>query len=187
MPGDSTSTLGPETVTELVRRAQRGDAAAFADLHRAFARVVHGVVVAHAGAQDAEDVTQDVFMTALERLADLRDAAAFPAWLCTTARNAAVDRRRQLARQRPDALGEVPDPAVPPDEAAAAADAAARVLDCIRGLPVAYRETLVLRLCEGLSGPEIAARTGLTHGSVRVNLTRGMALLRPILQEAGLP
>mgnify|MGYP003377069177 CR=1 FL=1 len=40
---------------------------------------------------------------------------------------------------------------------------------------------------EGFSGPAIAARTGLTHGSVRVNLTRGMAMLRPLLQESGLP
>jgi len=39
-------------------------------------------------------------------------------------------------------------------------------------LPDAYRETLILRLVEGMTGPEIAARTGLTHGSVRVNLHR---------------
>ena len=37
-----------------------------------------------------------------------------------------------------------------------------------------YRETLILRLVEGMTGPEIAARTGMTHGSVRVNLCRGM-------------
>ena len=61
------------------------------------------------------------------------------------------------------------------------------ILDCITRLPEAYREPLVLRLVEGLTGPEIAARTGLTHGSVRVNLTRGMTLLRPLLAEAGLP
>jgi RNA polymerase sigma-70 factor (ECF subfamily) len=57
----------------------------------------------------------------------------------------------------------------------------------MQALPEAYRETLALRLVGGLSGQEIAERTGLTHGSVRVNLTRGMALLRPLLQEAGLP
>jgi RNA polymerase sigma-70 factor, ECF subfamily len=45
-------------------------------------------------------------------------------------------------------------------------------------LPEAYRETLVLRLVEGMTGPEIAARTGLTAASVRVNLHRGMKLLR---------
>ena len=55
------------------------------------------------------------------------------------------------------------------------------ILDAIRSLPDAYRETLILRLVEGLTGPEIAARTGMTHGSVRVNLHRGMEQLRAIL------
>jgi RNA polymerase sigma-70 factor (ECF subfamily) len=55
---------------------------------------------------------------------------------------------------------------------------AAAVLDAVRSLPDAYRETLILRLVEGMTGPEIAARTGLTPGSVRVNLHRGMEQLR---------
>jgi RNA polymerase sigma-70 factor (ECF subfamily) len=55
---------------------------------------------------------------------------------------------------------------------------AAEILELIRGLPEAYRETLVLRLVEGMTGPEIATRTGLTAASVRVNLHRGMKLLR---------
>ena len=58
------------------------------------------------------------------------------------------------------------------------------VLDVIRTLPAAYRETLVLRLVEGLTGPEIAERTGLTPASVRVNLHRGMALLRAKLEPS---
>jgi RNA polymerase sigma-70 factor (ECF subfamily) len=45
-------------------------------------------------------------------------------------------------------------------------------------LSESYRETLILRLVEGMTGPEIAARTGMTHGSVRVNLHRGMEQLR---------
>jgi RNA polymerase sigma-70 factor (ECF subfamily) len=55
---------------------------------------------------------------------------------------------------------------------------AREILTAIRALPDAYRETLVLRLVEGMTGPEIAERTGLTHESVRVNLHRGMKLLR---------
>jgi RNA polymerase sigma-70 factor (ECF subfamily) len=51
----------------------------------------------------------------------------------------------------------------------------------IRRLPEAYRDTLMLRLVEGMSGAEIAERTGLTPGSVRVNLHRGMQLLRDAL------
>ncbi len=63
------------------------------------------------------------------------------------------------------------------------AQEAAVILAVVRTLPDAYREPLILRLVEGLTGPEIAARTGLTHGSVRVNLCRGMQMLREKLDE----
>ena len=62
---------------------------------------------------------------------------------------------------------------------------AAEALEIIRSLPEAYRETLVLRLVEGMTGPEIAARTGLQPASVRVNLHRGMKLLRERLGMRG--
>jgi RNA polymerase sigma-70 factor (ECF subfamily) len=59
------------------------------------------------------------------------------------------------------------------------ADAEAnKVLEMIRELPESYRETLIMRLVEGMTGPEIAERAGLTPASVRVNLHRGMKLLR---------
>ena len=57
-------------------------------------------------------------------------------------------------------------------------------LAVIRTMPEAYRETFVLRLVEGMTGPEIAARTGLTPASVRVNLHRGMKQLR---ERLGVP
>ena len=70
-----------------------------------------------------------------------------------------------------------------PDTLPARSDDGARldgalVLAAIRALPEAYRETLMLRLVEQLSGNEIAERTGLTPASVRVNLHRGMTMLR---------
>ena len=55
------------------------------------------------------------------------------------------------------------------------------IMDAIKDLPDAYREPLILRLVEGMTGPEIARRTGLTPGSVRVNLHRGMQQLRAML------
>ena len=63
----------------------------------------------------------------------------------------------------------------------AGSNKANEALRAIRRLPEAYRETLVLRLVEGLSGPEIASLTGMTPESVRVNLHRGMARLRDAL------
>lgn len=173
---------------ELARRAQAGDRGAFELLYREFAGTVHGIALAACGPAAADDVTQEVFMNAYARLADLRDPAAFAGWLCTAARRTAIDRQRIVRREpRAAEFDEHPGREPAPADAFAARAAAERALACIRQLPDAYRETLTLRLVEGLSGPEIAARTGLTHGSVRVNLTRGMALLRPLLAEAGLP
>ena len=83
-------------------------------------------------------------MNAFERLRELRDVAAFPAWLCAAARNAGVESlRRRRSRADVDAAAEVADAAHPPDVAAAHKDAAARALAVIATLPAAYRETLV--------------------------------------------
>lgn len=175
---------------ELVPRAQRGDPAARQAVHAAFARVVHGIVLAHVGSSTVDDVTQEVFCSVFASLPSLRDPAALPGFVCAAARNAALDVLRRRRRtpvaasfDDVDVAARSPSPAVVAEQR----ELAERVLACIRALPDAYRETLVLRLVGGLSGHEIAERTGMTHGSVRVNLTRGMALLRPKLAEAGLP
>lgn len=156
----------------LVRAAGAGDAQAFEELYSRYARVVHGVLLARAPRLDVEDLVQDVFLLAWRRLRDLRDEAAFGGWILSIARNRAADahrRRPALAALPADLPGGVP--ASPAAEAHAA-------LAAIRALPDAYRETLMLRLVEGFTGPEIAERTGLTPASVRVNLHRGMKLLR---------
>ena len=116
---------------------------------------------------------QDVFVTAWRRLDGLRDRRAFGGWLAMIARNRATDYHRQ-AVPTDEMTDEVQDRS---GNADALLDAA-RAIAAIRRLPDAYRETLVLRLVEGMTGPEIAERTGLTPASVRVNLHRGMALLR---------
>jgi RNA polymerase sigma-70 factor (ECF subfamily) len=159
----------PDPIADLVRAARAGDRGAFAELYRRFSRTVHGVVLARVEPRDAGDVAQEVFLLALERLHQLDDPAAFPGWILSIARKRAAERIRQ-----PRPLELVHDPVareVPSAEAR-------RALEAIRDLPEAYREPLILRLVEGMTGPEIAARTGLAPGSVRVNLHRGMKLLR---------
>lgn len=168
---------GPEALAPLVAGARRGEHASIDALYRRFAPVVHGVLLARVQRADADDLVQDVFGRALSHLDDLRDAEAFPGWLLGIARRAALD---QLRRARP--LTELPV-----DTAAVSTSHEDRLdaehaLAAIRALPEAYREPLMLRLVEGLTGPEIAARTGLTPGSVRVNLHRGFAQLRAVLE-----
>ena len=156
-----------------VEAAQRGDREAFGVLYAQMAPVVHGLLLSRVRAFNVSDLMQEVFALALERLPTLREPDAFPGWLCSIARNAAVD---HLRRPQPQPPRPGPAYALAPHVADAR-----RVLEAIRTLPEAYREPLVLRLVEGLSGPEIAAKTGLTPGSVRVNLSRGMKRLRQAL------
>jgi RNA polymerase sigma-70 factor (ECF subfamily) len=170
--------LRPPTESIDLRGLQVGEGGVRAEFYRRYAPVVHGIAVAFVGGTDADDVTQDVFLKVFRSIDELRDPAALAPWVCGIARNAARDWLRQRRRRVTAPLED--DPAAPErgDD-----QLAERVLALVRSLPEAYRETLVLRLVEGLSGAEIAARTGLTHGSVRVNLHRGMSLLRPLLHE----
>ena len=165
-----------EAIPALVIAARGGDAAAVRRLYVRFAAVVHGVLLGYMQPADADDLTQEVFQTALQRLPELREPAAFPGWLLRSARHAALQRLRQRRPVSIDMTG-LADAGAGPDTSLEAMHA----LAAIRGLPAAYRETLLLRLVEGLTGPEISARTGLTPGTVRVNLHRGMGLLRRAL------
>jgi len=156
----------------LVRAARAGERAAFSSLYDRYARIVHGVLMARVARDDVDDLVQDAFLTAWRRLRDLRDPDAFGGWLTMIARNRATD----FLRRTPNHV-ELPEQ-LPAREVSSSEVEAHAALDAIRSLPDAYRETLMLRLVEGLNGPEISARTGLTPASVRVNLHRGMKLLR---------
>jgi RNA polymerase sigma-70 factor, ECF subfamily len=155
---------------ELARAARHGNRVAFGRLYDKYARMVHGILLARVPRHDVDDLVQDVFLAALRQLSSLRDDAAFGGWLAMIARNRARDYHRrghEFIELPPDlAAGDRHTP-----EALAA-------LEAIRSLPEAYRVPLILRLVEGMSGEEIAERTGLTPASVRVNLHRGMKQLR---------
>jgi RNA polymerase sigma-70 factor, ECF subfamily len=171
-----------------VRAARQGDRAAFGRLYERYARMVHGVLLAKVPVDAVDDLVQDVFIRALRRVSTLRSSDCFGAWLAAIARNLAKDYHRRSAPEQQfdrisnEELREATDhPGVFADRATGLA-----ALDAIRSLPDAYREPLILRFVEGMTGPEIAERMGLTHGSVRVNLHRGMQLLREKLNpEAG--
>ena len=162
----------------LVSAARDGDRAAFGCLYDRYASMVHGILLARVPPREVDDLVQEVFLLALRRLHGLRDVSCFGAWLGTITRNRANDYFRKAIPN--EKVTEPVDENHAESRAAnsAAEQEAAMVLSVVRGLPDAYREPLILRLVEGMTGPEIAARTGLTHGSVRVNLYRGMQLLR---------
>ena len=165
----------PPEVRGLVEAARGGDRAAFAALYTQYSRMVHGIILSRVPWADVDDLVQEVFLLAMQRLGSLRDPSVFGGWVATIARNRATDHLRRAPR-----MVELPEdmPSHDVDQTEAFV-----VLAAIRNLSAAYRETLTLRLVEGMTGPEIAARTGLTEGSVRVNLHRGMQMLRERLER----
>jgi RNA polymerase sigma-70 factor (ECF subfamily) len=157
----------------LVQAARNGDRRAFGALFERYSAMVHGILLARVSPRFVDDLMQDVFVAALERIASVQKADAFGGWLAAIARNRATDFHRT---KKP--MVELDDEAVPASGGGAARLEAERILRAIQTLSDAYRETLVLRLVEGMSGPEIAERVGMTPESVRVNLHRGMKMLR---------
>jgi len=172
-----TGSVSVPAESHLVDRARAGDREAFGDIYRMFAPLVHGIVLARVPGDDVQDVVQEVFLAAYSNLDALREKNAIGAWLVRIARSRAAEFYRQ-SRTTEELSEELTTRNNP--------DAEAReILAAIRSLPETYRETLVLRLVEGMTGNEIAERTGLKPESVRVNLHRGMELLRQALGIGG--
>lgn len=176
--------LDARDTAALVSRARSGDRRAFAALYRRHGRMVHGVLLARLPRTELRDAMQEVFTSALAKLDGLRDPSRFGPWLATIARNCARDwfkrhaNTRELAHE-PGALDDRRAAHPGPDLADTLT-----LLAGLQGLPEDYRELLLLRFAEGMTGPEIAAQIGMTPGSVRVKLHRGVALLRAQLEAA---
>ena len=162
---DRTAALGAT-----IRAVAAGDQEAFARLYADYVRMVHAILLGRVPRRDVDDLVQEVFLTAYRRIRELRDPAAFGGWIAAIARHRATDYLRHMR-----------EPVALPDELAGGDPIETEtfaILETVRTLPEAYRDTLLMRLVEGMSGAEIAERSGLTPASVRVNLHRGMKLLR---------
>ena len=187
LPATRTPVAGGDSDTALVKLSQEGHRDAFGQLYQRYARMVHGILLAKVPALEAEDLVHEVFLRALPRLHGFarglplrrlagRNYQKYGQGLLSPAARTERVQPTILNRGRKRRTGEQ-----------AQTQRGAEILDSVRSLPEAYRETLILRLVEGMTGPEIAAKTGLSHGSVRVNLNRGMQQLREKLGQRRAP
>lgn len=167
--------ISPEA--RLVAAVRAGDREAFARLYDAYGRMVHGILLSRVPYGEVDDLVQDVFLTALRKIDTLRDDGSFGAWLAMITRNRAMDFHRRSRETT-----EVEETHA---QTRATQGEAVEVLNLIKLLPEAYREPMILRFVEGMTGPEIAERTGLAPASVRVNIHRGMKMLREKLSVQG--
>jgi RNA polymerase sigma-70 factor (ECF subfamily) len=174
-----------ETDAQLVARVRRGDRQAAGALAERYLRACRAVALAVTGDQaDADDVCQDGFVAAMERIDDCRQPERFGPWLLQIVRNRARDQLR--ARARPvvsidgmaiEARGESPE------AGAVRGDAGARLLKAMRELPEDRREVLLLHDLEGWTHREIAERMGLPPGTVRSHLHHARRRIRALLPE----
>jgi len=167
--------------SELVRRAQTGDTDAFGRLYRLHVGRVYALCLRIEGdAARADELTQDVFVRAWERLPGFRGESAFGTWLHRLAVNVVLaDRRAAWRRDRRVTLDEEPVAL-----ASASATDPGLTLDleaAIAGLPPGARTVFVLHDMEGYQHAEIATMTGIAEGTSKAQLFRARRLLRVAL------
>lgn len=180
-----------DTDSRLVARARAGDARAFEELVRRHLRSAHAVALGVLGnVADAEDVCQDAFLTALEKLDECRDPKRFAAWLMRIVRNRALNFRESRALRQGEPLeeeaavaeaSEVDDPG----RRAEQSELRGRLLAALGRLPASQREVVLLHDLEGWKHREIADLLGTSEGATRVRLLEARKRLRTELGNSG--
>jgi RNA polymerase sigma-70 factor (ECF subfamily) len=175
----------------LVERAQGGDRAAFEELVRRTSRLVYARLYLETGDRhQAEDLLQETLLTAFRTLGQLTQADRFRPWILRIAQNAAIDAVRHETRKK-----RTPVPALlqfrqdaletaRPEAHAEREELRQQVLAILRELPEEYRLPLTLRYLVGADYETIQTQMGLTNGSLRGLLRRGMERLRADMQKA---
>lgn len=195
---EKTNESGTPDELAVVRRAQRGDADAFAEIVQQHTRLLYNVALRSSGsAADAEDIVQEAFLKAWRSLHAFRFECALTTWLCRIVMNCCVDHAR-AERRRPtvsmympeDTDGESrerdladPDPVVMPEEEAVRQEEIAAVRRAIDALPEEQRLLVTLRDIVGLSYAEIAEITRLEMGTVKSRLNRARNWIGKYLTE----
>ncbi len=173
---------GDPSETADVALAAAGDSQAFERLYRRHAARVHSLVRRMVGAEaDADEVTQDVFVRAWEKLGTFRGEAAFGTWLHRLAVNVALNQRKTAARSRQRFDEEAPAELLPGRQ-----DRGAERMDleeAIGRLPPGARQVFVLHDVEGFRHEEIAELMGVTDGTSKAQLHRARMLLRGYLER----
>jgi RNA polymerase sigma factor (sigma-70 family) len=169
---------------KLVAQVRRGDDRAFEGLYERYQRRIHayvyGMVKDH---QRAEDVTQEVFVSALRRMRATERPIAFKPWVYEIAKNACIDQFRRSKRAEeisfdadeglaPSDYGRLVSREPVPDVAVAAKQQLDHVVGAFGGLSEAHHQILVLRELEGLSYREIGERMGMSRPAVESTLFR---------------
>jgi RNA polymerase sigma-70 factor (ECF subfamily) len=181
-----------ESDQQLVVRSQAGDRRAFEELVRRTGRLVYvRHYLATGDAHRSEDLSQETFLSAWRNISQVTDPSGFRAWLTTIARTVLLDASRRERRKKRSG-GNSTDLALPtvaaggpsPEASAEQSEYRERLLAVLNALPEEYRLPITLRYIAGADYETISQQLGLTNGSLRGLLNRGMAKLREAMEES---
>jgi RNA polymerase sigma-70 factor (ECF subfamily) len=175
-----------ETESSLVAKARGGDHPAFEELVRRTARMLFARLYLDTGdTHQAEDLVQETLLRAYKSLIHLQDTRDFRPWLLKIAQNVVIDAARRANRKKRSAptlkiaqLDGLPADGVNAQEEVDREELRQQVLSVLRSLPEEYRLPLTLRYIGGADYETICTQLGLTNGSLRGLLHRGLRLMR---------
>lgn len=174
---------------QLVERTLSGDVRSYEELVRRYERLVGRVIYPYAGREAAvEDLVQETFLRAYDRLSTFNPEYRFKTWLLAIANNLGIDtlrRRREVVEFNPEVHTPHGGSERGPEAAATEAERAKSVQDAVMTLPEAYSVPLVLRYAEGLTYAEIAEVLGITVPALKSRLFRARNMLAGKLEEKG--
>ena len=193
MPADVPA-HSPEAIETLIERCLRGDQTAWDAVIRLHRRKVFNVAYKFVGGhEEAEDLTQEIFLKVFKSLDTFDRRANFQTWLISVSRNLCIDHYRSVRRERAtidravDASQLAPASRDPgPMAALEQRDRLTLLRDALAALPGPLRKAVLMRDIHELSYQEIADRLGLPEGTVKSRISRGRAgLARQIRKLRG--
>ena len=173
---------------ELASRAADGDAAAFEEIHRRHRPLVYAVALRMTGnAADAEDLTQESFISLFRRVGSFRGEAAFTSWLYRLTVNQGLMhfRRRRARPEDQTADGTIPEGRARRAQRLDAPPVVERIAveRAVEALPQGYRAAFLLHDVAGYEHAEIARMTGRHAGTSKSQLHRARAMLREMIER----
>jgi RNA polymerase sigma-70 factor (ECF subfamily) len=171
----------PLTPDSLIEQCLAGDQRAWEQIVRQNWRKVFNVAYKFVGKHDeAEDLTQDIFLKIFRALNTFDRRANFQTWIISISRNLCIDHYRSVRKERQTIARDIDSndlqPAAPdrgPYQAAEHQDLRAQLRQALETLPATLRTAVVLRDLQELSYQEIAERLGLPEGTVKSRINRG--------------
>jgi RNA polymerase sigma-70 factor, ECF subfamily len=170
----------------LVEACRRGERPAMQALYEQYRRRVFALIARIVGAQEAEELTQDVFLRAFRGLAAFRGDSKLSTWMYRLAVNAALSHASRTLNRQKRAVGEDELLALPaPADVGLRGDPKlrARLNSALDELPAGYRAVLVLHDVEGLQHEEIADILGCRVGTSKSQLHKARARMRELLGD----